>query len=45
MGRRVTERRIVLIVEDEALSRMNVVQIAKDCGYEILESRNRRRSY
>ena len=40
MGRRLTERPVVLIVEDEAVIRMNIVQVAEDAGYEALESAN-----
>jgi CheY-like chemotaxis protein len=40
MGRRITERPVVLIVEDEAVIRMNVVQVAEDAGYEVLEAAN-----
>jgi two-component system, response regulator PdtaR len=31
---------VVLVVEDEAIIRMNIVQVAEDLGYEILEAAN-----
>jgi CheY-like chemotaxis protein len=31
---------VVLVVEDEAIIRMNIVQVAEDSGYEILEAAN-----
>jgi CheY-like chemotaxis protein len=40
MARCVTERPVVLIVEDEAMIRMNVIQVAEDAGYEVLEAAN-----
>jgi two-component system, response regulator PdtaR len=40
MGRRITAKPVVLIVEDEAIIRMNIVQVARDAGYEVLEASN-----
>ncbi len=31
---------VVLVVEDEAVIRMNLVQVAEDSGYEVLEAAN-----
>jgi CheY-like chemotaxis protein len=31
---------VVLVVEDEAIIRMNIVQVAEDSGYEVLEAAN-----
>jgi CheY-like chemotaxis protein len=36
MGR----RDVVLVVEDEAIIRMNIVQVAEDLGYDVLEAAN-----
>src|ERR1700733_15767770 len=40
MEGRYVERSVVLVVEDEAIIRMNIVQVAEDLGYEVLEAVN-----
>jgi two-component system, response regulator PdtaR len=38
MAQRIVEKPVVLVVEDEALVRMNIVQVALDAGCEVLEA-------
>jgi CheY-like chemotaxis protein len=40
MGKEDKKKPVVLVVEDEAVIRMNIVQVAEEAGYEVLEAAN-----